>query len=116
MTPALSLEECTATVDPVLAEVAIRNLLSNALRNGTTDALVKLTLRENVITVENQGRGFPEAIIRLIESTPTALPSEGGSGIGLATVMLTARVHGVSLVLENMPEGGARAILRLFEE
>ena len=39
------------------------------------------------------------------------VPSETGSGFGLAVVHLIARLHGGRLELSNPPEGGARATL-----
>lgn len=109
---ALVVEPTVVEIDAGLASVAVRNLIENACRHGgpePSDIRVRVTDAE--VVVDDDGPGFPEAILERDVHEVSVVPSRGGSGLGLAITSLVAGLHGGSLRLENRPEGGARATL-----
>ena len=122
---ALDARESVVHADPGLVRVAVRNLLRNALQHAcppasedvaTTSAKpteIRSLVRDAVVIIEDAGPGFPQDVLTLVRSPFSVAPSHQGAGIGLATAKLIAELHGGSLVLENRPEGGARAVLTL---
>jgi two-component system sensor histidine kinase CreC len=100
---------------------AVSNLLQNAVDftpEGGTIALAAATEGDRaVITVTDTGPGVPDyALARVFEKFfSLARPDTGrkSSGLGLSVVREVAHLHGGEAALENRPEGGARATLRL---
>ncbi len=110
----LTVEPCVVEVDPGLTAVAVRNLLANACRHGgPRPSDVRVRVEEGEIVVDDHGPGFPEAILARAVHQVSVVASRRGSGLGLAITALVAGLHGGWLRLENRPEGGARATLRL---
>lgn len=98
---------------------ATRNLIENAVAyGGKADVKLAQTPEVYEIIVEDEGPGIDE-IDRLRVFEPfvrleTSRSSEtGGSGLGLTLVKAIAEGHGGTVTLENRPEGGLRACLRL---
>ena len=104
--------------DPGLLEVALRNLIDNALRYAGGDSRISVFLRrENddlLLGVGDNGPGVdPDEMPRLVErfyrgSSATA----EGSGLGLTIVQRIAQLHGARLELANREGGGFQAALR----
>lgn len=87
--------ETVVRADPILLEQALVNLLDNARRHGGTDVRIRVTATTLVdgrvgITVEDSGRGVPDAALpHLFDKfyrSETRRPGGSGTGIGLAVV------------------------------
>ncbi len=98
---------------------AVRNLIENAVAYGKrADVFLENGADQYDVVVEDEGPGISdsdkarvfEPFVRLESSRST---ETGGSGLGLTLVKAIAEGHGGSVVLENRPEGGLRARLRL---
>lgn len=98
---------------------ALRNLIENAIRYGTTAAVSMRSEGKWVdLVVEDRGPGIPDAsldhvtkpFVRLEESRNT---ETGGHGLGLTITRAIAERHGGELILANRKEGGLKATLRL---
>ena len=98
--------------DADLVVEAVRNLVGNALKHGPVDGAVVITLRnygEGVaISVRDQGRAIPQAERKRIFNRfyRIAGTNKPGSGVGLAIVAETAKVHGGSVDLKCSPDAG----------
>lgn len=95
---------------------AVLNLILNAAQAmpgaGSISVRVRRTERGLELVVEDDGPGFPEAMLR--EGVqPFRTGRQSGSGLGLATVRRLALDLDGRLVLENLPERGARVTLLL---
>lgn len=110
--------------NPVLIEIAVRNLVSNALaatpRGGTVEVAVRATGGALAVTVDDTGPGLgetPEALFvpfrRGASSTADSAVRGAGVGLGLAIARRVAVSHGGALVPEVSPLGGARFTLSL---
>jgi signal transduction histidine kinase len=97
-----------------LLDIAVRNVVDNALKASPRAATVSVTLSgEGTIVVEDQGPGIPdkqkEAIFgRFWRGDSTR---GGGAGIGLALVKRVVELHGGSIRVEDRAGGGSRFVL-----
>ena len=103
--------------DPDLLEVALRNLLDNAIRYSPEGSEVTVVLRNDgdvsVLSVCDNGPGVaPEELPRLMERFYRgASVTAEGSGLGLTIVSRIAELHGATLELDNRTGGGFEARL-----
>ena len=104
---------------PLSLKRCVTNLLGNAQRYAESCALAARRDGDMIeITVDDDGPGIPEAereaafrpFYRLEESRN---PGTGGVGLGLAITRDTVRNQGGDVVLDEAPEGGLRAEIRL---
>jgi signal transduction histidine kinase len=98
---------------------AVRNLVENAVAyGGRAEVTIKDDRDGYEILVEDQGPGIPEEDQQRVFEPFVRLESSrngetGGSGLGLTLVKAIAEGHGGEIKLENRPEGGLRARMRL---
>ena len=99
----------------LILEVA-ENLMSNALRFANEQVLVRLLLEGNklILEVSDDGAGYPKDI--LVSAGTYRYRNHNHSrqdqqhlGLGLYISRLFCEKHGGNLILDNFPEGGARA-------
>ncbi|MEU9145521.1 HAMP domain-containing sensor histidine kinase [Streptomyces sp. NPDC048349] len=103
----------TVQTDPRRLERIVGNLVLNAHRHGA--APVQVTVEGRTVVVRDHGPGFPPDL--LLEGPRRfhtgAAERGGGHGLGLTIALGQARLLGAELRLDNAPEGGAVATLRL---
>lgn len=107
--------------DEFLLRQALDNLVENAADFAPAGSEIEITTAfENgsvAIRVRDRGPGVPDyALGRVFERFYSLARPGGGhrsSGLGLCFVAQVADLHGGSATLENRPEGGACATLRL---
>lgn len=107
--------------DPFLLSLALTNLIQNALDFSPAQGTVTCTATRDAtqvhITVRDQGPGLAEFAGERIFERFFSLPRPNGSpkstGLGLPLVREIAVLHGGTIQLENLPDGGARATLSL---
>ena len=104
---------------PVAMKRAITNLITNALNYGQYARVELERFASDIfIRISDGGPGIPEdqheqvfqPFVRLETSRSR---DTGGIGLGLAIARSVIRSHGGDLVLENVPEGGLKAVIRL---
>lgn len=107
------------TARPVALGRAVGNLIDNAIRYaGSARVSLARAGQDAVITVEDDGPGIPaEQLSHVLEPFVRGDDSRsletGGAGLGLAIACNIVASHDGTLVLENRPEGGLRATIRL---
>ena len=109
--------DCIGSVDVSIrapAELcvsAIANLVRNACQY-TEQGCVTVMIEAGQVTVEDTGRGLPDAVrLTLGEGEGAmAIPSSGsaGTGLGLSLVRRICEYLGASLVYARRPGGGSR--------
>lgn len=106
-------EAATVETDPRRLERIVGNLVVNAHRHG--DAPVEVTVEGRTVVVRDHGPGFPrDLLVAGPRRFHTGAAERGsGHGLGLTIALGQARVLGAELRLENGPDGGAVATLRL---
>jgi len=94
-----------------LCASAVGNLVRNACQY-TEQGEVTVAIAPGSVTVEDTGRGLPDAVRRTLDDSEGALaiPSSGsaGTGLGLSLVRRICEYLGASLVYENRQGGGSR--------
>jgi two-component system sensor histidine kinase KdpD len=103
---------------PLMEQVFV-NLLRNAVmhtpESSTIDIKAHIDQSQSVITVADNGPGFPdEALPRIFEKfyrVPGA--KTGGIGLGLSIVRGFVEAHHGTVTVENRRGGGAQFIIRL---
>ena len=90
-------------LDPDAFGILCRNLVENALRHGTRDTGIDVTLKQDgTFTVANDGPVLPpETLLRLTGRFERAEGSGEGSGLGLAIVAAIADRIGSPLALQS---------------
>ncbi|WP_406488432.1 ATP-binding protein [Streptomyces phaeochromogenes] len=112
--------ELRGRVDPRRLDVAVANLVGNALRHGACPVQLRLYEREMpdlaadgtvwaVIEVTDSGPGIPADVLphvfdRFYKSDTARTRSEG-SGLGLSIAAENVRLHGGTVRAANRPEG-----------
>ncbi|HEY9374645.1 HAMP domain-containing sensor histidine kinase [Streptomyces sp.] len=108
-------EEAAETVetDPRRLERIVSNLVVNAHRHGDTP--VRVSVEGRCVVVRDHGPGFPPDLLRDGPRRFHTGAAERGSGhgLGLTIALGQARLLGAELRLDNAPDGGAVATLRL---
>lgn len=112
-------EKVVVEGDPVALKRLVSNLVENALKyGGAARGRVYAEDHMAIIEVDDDGPGVPPGELeRVFEPFYRGEPSRnretGGIGLGLAVVRSLARAHGGDVTLQNRPEGGLRACVRL---
>lgn len=99
--------------DDALLQLMLRNLLDNAVRYSPENSEVGLYFHTDRIEVRDQGTGIaPEHLSRIKERfyRPAGQNAQG-SGLGLSIAEHIAKLHGLTLKLENRDGGGLSAWL-----
>lgn len=102
--------------EPALLELALRNLVENALLHTATSVRIVVVRTEDavVLDVVDDGAGISEGELERVKvAFVRGTRSAPGSGIGLALVEHVAELHRGSLSLANRSEGGLRARLHV---
>ncbi|MEV5877471.1 HAMP domain-containing sensor histidine kinase [Streptomyces sp. NPDC052101] len=103
----------TVETDPRRLERIIGNLVVNAHRHGDTP--VQVTVEGHTVVVRDHGPGFPKDLLlhgpRRFHTGATERGS--GHGLGLTIALGQAQLLGAELHLDNAPDSGAVATLRL---
>lgn len=119
----LALEDGLAVeADAVRVRQLLHNLIRNALEalEGQPEAVVEIATRSVAdgerqfaeLTVTDNGPGIDaEVLTRLFE--PYVTSKKKGTGLGLAIVKKLVEEHGGTVAAENLPDRGARLVVRL---
>jgi len=104
------------TLWPDGAELAVANLVRNALTHGggAAGGRVVVTVDAATVIVDDAGPGVvPDDRDRVLARFERGSAVGPGSGLGLAIADQVARAHRGSVVISESPFGGARVMLRL---
>jgi two-component system sensor histidine kinase MprB len=110
-----SLTPTNVSVDPVLLERAVSNLLDNAVKYSPDGAPIEVLVRDGQVIVADHGPGVAdEDLPRIFDRfyRAAASRSKPGAGLGLAIVREAAEAHGGQASVESSASG-ARFTLTL---
>jgi len=110
--------------DPTLLQVAVSNLIANAVKYSPEHTRVGVGVRSTKglveITVTDQGVGIPEADLdrvfeRFYRVDPARSRATGGTGLGLAIVKHIVGNHGGTVRVWSRPGRGSTFTIRIPE-
>lgn len=112
---------CRVRCEPVLMELAVGNLIQNAIDHSPSGRQVIVTVatqgKNAVIQVRDQGSGIPDDAVNKVFDKYFTLPKETtgrkGTGIGLNVIQHVVDLHYGSVSLTNHPDGGVLAVLSI---
>jgi len=104
-------------MDVTLIEQALYNIVHNAIQytpEGSNITInVSLKADDCIITVSDNGKGFPESELSFVFNKFYRLPGSktGGLGLGLSIAKGFIMAHGGTIITENNETGGAKFTL-----
>jgi two-component system sensor histidine kinase CreC len=107
--------------DAFLLRQAISNLLQNAIDFSSGGGVIRVAVKSEdgfaLIVVEDEGPGIPEFAKEKVFDKFFSMqrPDTGAksSGLGLSIVRQVCRLHGGDVAIQNRPDKGVMAVLRL---
>ncbi len=116
MTFETKLMEIPQEIDAIKFRQAISNLMLNSIQatNETGRISVSLIQKGNktIITITDNGNGIPEKIIQNLYQ-PFQTTKANGTGLGLTIVKKIIEAHNGNLKIENLKQGGVKAIISI---
>jgi len=101
-------DDLLLSIDPVLFEQVLINLLENALKHGAPPLSISVHRAGDRVLLEvaDRGPGLPADASRLFEKWERASTAPG-VGLGLAVVRAVVEAHGGTVEAANRDGGGA---------
>ena len=110
-------EMLLVSMDGVLIEQVLVNLLENSVLHGKTVSLIQIIVTHEpgkmIVSVEDDGQGIKESVLPVmfegkISSDEEESDSKRNMGIGLSVCHSIVKAHKGGMHAENRAEGGAR--------
>jgi two-component system OmpR family sensor kinase len=102
-------------IDPDAFAILARNLIDNALKHGTSERPVEISLSDGVLRVANAGPVVPsEMLERIRHPFVRSSPDTPGSGLGLAIAEEIASGVGATLLLHSPATGRSDGFEAIF--
>lgn len=87
----------------------VDNLLSNAIKYNKQKGLLRMTLTQEALVIEDGGVGMKKEIIgQILQRFKRANSSEGGFGIGLHIVSQVCKNYGLTLAIDSEENRGTK--------
>jgi len=104
------------SVNEALFCTALDNLIRNGLKyNDSNNKIVKISREDNILYVEDNGRGLSSEEFKLLSQPYTRKEGqkESGSGLGLNICIAILEEHGFSVSCDKLPQGGSQIKINL---
>ncbi|PHS41045.1 MAG: two-component sensor histidine kinase [Sulfurovum sp.] len=110
----LILEPFVIEVDKIGFEQMLDNLLSNAMKYSSKESPVKVTLKDQSLSVKDQGVGMSSTeLLRMHERYYQADDKNDGAGIGFALVKAYCDQEGIEIYIQSEKDVGTNVDLNL---
>ncbi|WP_415407202.1 sensor histidine kinase [Sulfurovum sp. CS9] len=110
----LDVGEKVIEIDKIGFEKMIDNLLMNAMKYSSKEALIKVTLKENTLMIIDEGIGMDETqLLRVYERYYQSDNQQEGQGIGLALVKAYCDEEGIEIQIQSEKGSGTSVNLNL---
>ncbi len=110
----LDIGEIFIEIDKIGFEKMIDNLLMNAMKYSSKESLIKVTLKENILMIIDEGIGMDETqLLRVYERYYQSDNQQEGQGIGLALVKAYCDEEGIEIQIHSEKGSGTSVNLNL---
>ena len=110
----LTLQPCIIYVDKIGFEQMLDNILSNAMKYSAKSSAISITLKETILSIEDQGIGMSTGqLLRVYERYFQGDERKEGEGIGLALVKKYCDSEAIDIYITSEKEVGTRVRLHL---
>ncbi|HEC45329.1 MAG TPA: HAMP domain-containing histidine kinase [Epsilonproteobacteria bacterium] len=110
----LDIDEIFIEIDKIGFEKMIDNLLMNAMKYSSKESLIKVTLKENILMIIDEGIGMDETqLLRVYERYYQSDNQQEGQGIGLALVKAYCDEEGIEIQIHSEKGSGTSVNLNL---
>lgn len=108
------LEEYKIKADKIGFEQMIDNLLTNAMKYSDKKSLIKISLNENILRIEDEGIGMSTSeLLRMHERYFQGDDTQEGQGIGLALVKTYCEQENIEIQITSEKKVGTKICLTL---
>jgi two-component system, sensor histidine kinase RegB len=105
---------------PIISDTALRQMIDNVLDNAWEAApagalRLAAACHDGTLTlrVQDQGPGFPAAVLERFGTPYQTSKGKPGRGLGLFLAVNVARTLGGAIAAHNLPQGGAEVVITL---
>jgi len=110
----LELESCFIRVDKIGFEKALDNILMNAMKYSSKEASIRVTLKDNILIVEDHGVGMDETeLVKIYERYYQLDKNVHGEGIGLALVKAYCDNEKINIHIASTKGVGTKVTFKL---
>ena len=103
-----NLFSCCIKMDRTKTQKLVNNLISNAIKYSYKDSIIEVTLKDNILSVKDFGRGISEEEQKeIFKRYKRGNNNEGGFGIGLDIVKGICEEYLLPLTVESKIKNGA---------
>ena len=111
--------------DPFLLQMAVNNLLDNAVKYSPKEKPVELTLKKEggmaILSIIDEGSGIPDEerkniFLKFYRMGNEATKRAKGTGLGLYLTNRISKAHDGNITIQNNPAGGSIFVLSLRAE
>jgi len=108
----LELKKLKIYVDKIGLEQAIDNIIENAMKYSNRDGNIKITIKDNKLTIQDSGIGIDENEMQLVfQRYYQSDNSNSGDGIGLSIVKKYCDSEGIGLYIQSKKGVGTKVEL-----
>jgi len=102
--------------DKIGFEQMLDNILSNAMKYSKKEDLIKISLHENILCIEDEGIGMSTSeLLRIHERYFQGDDTQEGQGIGLALVKAYCESENIAIDIQSEKEVGTSVKLHLLK-
>ncbi|HVD97417.1 MAG TPA: HAMP domain-containing sensor histidine kinase [Cytophagaceae bacterium] len=97
-------EECKIKTNPILIEILVNNLISNAIKHNLPNGMLRIELDRYHFLVENSGKPLTDEAENMFERFKKDSDSEQSVGLGLSIVKKICTLLGHRIIYKNKGE------------
>ena len=109
----VELENTICTIPETQVILLFGNLIGNAIKYSSPKSTITLVLKENILTISDEGIGIEESQQKdIFKKFTRGTTNSGGFGVGLSIVKSICDEYGIGITLNSVPDEGTEFKLK----